>query len=157
MYQFFSKLGHKKRQCEWFPILIVRICLGMFFIFSGFFKIFSSKEHGILLKIFQEAHMPHPGFNAYLIPIIELIGGLFILIGFLTTLSAFILFILTIFALIIDQISKIAEYEGLMSLENFLYLPEMLYALLFLWLFFSGPGKISFDFHYGKKKRPSSY
>jgi len=62
-----------------------------------------------------------------------------------------------IIALVTDRIASVALHGGLMTLENFLYLPEVLFALMFLWLFFSGPGKISLDFAYGKKKRHSTY
>jgi putative oxidoreductase len=31
-------------------------------------------------------------------------------------------------------------------LDNFLYLPEVLYVLSFIWLICSGPGKVSVDY-----------
>jgi putative oxidoreductase len=31
-------------------------------------------------------------------------------------------------------------------LDDFLYLPEVLYVIFFIWLLCSGPGKISFDY-----------
>jgi putative oxidoreductase len=31
-------------------------------------------------------------------------------------------------------------------LDDFLYLPEVLYVLFFIWLICSGPGKFSFDY-----------
>ncbi|MCB1106801.1 MAG: DoxX family protein [Chlamydiia bacterium] len=157
MYQFFSKFGYKKRQCEWLPILIVRICLGMFFILSGFFKLFDSKQHTIVLETLEKAHVPFPAFSAYLLPFLELICGILVLIGFLASLASLILFAIMIIALITDRLASIAAHGGLMILENFLYLPEVPYALMFLWLFFSGPGKVSLDYSYGKKKRRSTY
>jgi len=157
MYPFFAKFGYKKRQCEWLPILIVRIALGVFFIISGFFKVFDSKQHTLLLTTLKHASIPLPEFTAYLVPIIELLAGCCILIGLLTSVAAFIMFILMIVALITDRMASLAIHGGIQTLENFLYLPEVLYALMFLWLFFSGPGKVSVDFSYGKKKRLASY
>jgi putative oxidoreductase len=34
----------------------------------------------------------------------------------------------------------------LSRLDDFLYLPEVLYMLFFIWLIFSGPGKFSIDY-----------
>ena len=157
MYAFFSKFGYRKRQLEWFPILIIRICLGIFFTLSGFFKVFHTKPHAALLETLQKAHIPFPEFNAYFIPILECIGGVLILLGLLCSLASLMLFAIMITALITDRIASVAHHGGLMAFENFLYLPEVLYALMFLWLFFSGPGKVSFDFAHGKKKRHSAY
>ena len=72
MYQFFSKLGYKKRQCEWLPIFIVRLALGFFFILSGFFKLFDSKQYETLLKTLQDAQIPYAEFNAHFVPFLEL-------------------------------------------------------------------------------------
>lgn len=157
MYQFFSKLGYKKRQCAWLPIFIVRLALGLFFILSGFFKLFDAKQHETLLQTLQHANIPFPEINSYLVPLLELLCGILVLIGLLTTLASFVLFAIMIVALITDRIASVAQHGDLMTLENFLYLPEVLYALLFLWLIFSGPGKLSLDYAYGKKKRHSSY
>ena len=157
MYQFFSKFGYKKRQNEWLPILLVRVCLGIFFILSGFFKLFDSKQHARLLQTLQDAHIPFPEFNAAFVPLLELIGGILVLIGLLCSLASLMLFVIMIVALITDRVAHVAAHGGLMVLENFLYLPEVLYALMFLWLLFSGPGKVSFDYAYGKKKRLSTY
>jgi len=157
MYGFFSKMGYKKRQCEWLPLFIVRLCLGIFFILSGFFKIFDSVQHETLFKTLTNAGIPLAAFNSYFIPIIEILAGACVLLGLLTSLASLILFILMVIALITDRIASITAHGGIKLLENFLYLPEVLYALMFLWLFFAGPGKFSLDFAYGKKKRLSSF
>ncbi|MCB1115428.1 MAG: DoxX family protein [Chlamydiia bacterium] len=151
MYQFFSKLGAKKRSCEWFAILIVRLSLGMFFLLSGFFKMFDGKEHANLLQLLKDASIPFAEFNAYLIPFLELAGGILLIIGFLTTLSSFVLFVIMIGAIVIDRLAHFTHHGAILALENFLYLPEVLYALMFLWLFFSGPGKVSLDHRYAKR------
>ena len=157
MYQFFAKLGYNKRQTEWFPILVVRIFLGVFFILSGFFKLFDLKQHANLLQTLKDAHFPFADFHAYFIPLLELFCGAFILVGLLTTIASFILFVITMIAIVTDQVASVAHLRGIMTLENFLYLPEVLYGLMFLWLFFSGPGKVSIDYKYGKTKRLKSY
>ena len=157
MYEFFAKVGYHKRHVEWLPILIARVFLGIFFILSGFFKVFDAKQHEALLRTLKHSNIPMPEFNAYLVPFLELACGILILIGLLTTIASFLLFVIMVIALVTDRIASLAVHGGLIIVENFLYLPEVLYALMFLWLFFSGPGKISLDYAYGKKKRLSSY
>lgn len=157
MYDFFSKLGYYKRQVEWLPIFVMRICIGIFFILSGFFKLFDAEQHEKLLKTMISANIPFPEFNAYFVPLIELLGGALILIGLLTSLAALVLFFVMITAIITDRIASVAMHGGIMLIENFFYLPEVLYTLIFFWLFFSGPGKVSFDYVIGKKKRMSHY
>jgi len=157
MYAFFSKLGYKKRQCEWLPLFIVRFCLGLFFILSGFFKLFDSHQHKRLLGSLTDVGFPLPEVSVFLIPLLVFLAGICILIGLLTSLASFILFIFTVGALIIDQISLVSSHGEIRNLESFLYLPEVLYALMLLWLFFAGPGKVSFDYTYGKKRRLTSY
>lgn len=152
---FFTQLGQRKRKVEWLPIFIMRLCLGIFFILSGFFKLFDADQHDRLLKTLISAQVPYPGFNAYFIPIIEFLGGILILIGLLTTLASFVLFIVMVTAIVTDHIASAAFHGGFLLIENFFYLPEVLYALIFFWLFFSGPGKISLDYYLGqKRKRP---
>lgn len=157
VYEFFSKIGRFKRQAEWLPIFITRLFLGLFFILSGFFKLLDSKEHEKLLKTLQEAHIPMYEFFSHLIPWLELVCGMLIMIGFLTTLAALILFIILITALVTEGLSSLSSFRGMMIIEHFLYLRETLFSLLFLWLFFSGPGKVSLDSTFGKKRCGASY
>ena len=153
MYEFFSKLGHYKRKGVWLPIFVTRIGIGIFFILSGFFKLFDADQHEKLLKTMISANIPFPEFNSYFVPLIELLGGVFILIGLLTSLSALVLLVIMVTAIVTERIADVAMHGGLLLIENFFYLPEVLYTLIFFWLFFSGPGKISFDYVIGKKKR----
>lgn len=157
MDQFFSKLGYKKRQCEWLAIFVVRLFLGIFFTLSGFFKMFDGKQHANLLATLKDAGMPFASFNAYFFPFLEFACGILLIVGFLTTLSSFLLFVIMITAIVTDRLASFTHHPNMVALENFLYLPEFLYALMFFWLFFSGPGKLSLDHRYGKKKRLNSY
>lgn len=152
MRDFFVKLGHYKRCMEWLPILIIRITMGTFFSLSGFFKLFDAEQHKRLLETMIAAQIPFPEFHSYFVPMIELVCGVFIFIGLLTTLSSLILLFVMLVALISDRIASLATYKGISFIENFLYLPEALYVLIFFWLFFSGPNKVSFDYFIGKKK-----
>jgi putative oxidoreductase len=43
------------------------------------------------------------------------------------------------------------ELSPLNWLDDFLYLPEVLYVLFFFWLIFSGPGRFSVDYWLASK------
>lgn len=148
----FSKFGEHKRHIEWLPILVTRLFLGIFFILSGFYKLFDPKQHQELLNTIKSAHIPFPELSAYLVPFFECVCGFLILIGLLATLASSILFIIMIVALITNRIASLAAYKGVVFIENFLYLPEVLYALLLFWLIISGPGRFSIDYIFGTKK-----
>lgn len=153
IYHFFSKLGYHKRQLEWIPILVVRIFLGLFFAVSGFFKMFDAKGRASLFQTLKEHQIPFPEFNVYLLPTLQLLFGLCILIGLLTTVSCFIVFILRLASMFAEGLSTVTRQSELPFIEHFFYFPEVLYVLMVFWLFFSGPGKISFDYTYRKRRR----
>lgn len=157
MHRLISKIGTFKRHNEWLPIFIVRLYAGLFFILSGFFKIFDSTQHKILLKTLIAAKIPFPEFSAYFVPALELIGGCLLILGLLTTLASLVLFFIMITALFTDRIIGLTKYGGLFFLENFFYLPETLYALILLWLFFSGPGKFSLDRYLGQRPKKKNH
>ena len=52
-----------------------------------------------------------------------------------------------IVAVLTDSLSTLPKgFSTLAWLDDFLYLPEVLYALFFFWLICSGPGKFSVDY-----------
>ncbi len=151
MYAFFSKLGLYKRSVEWLPIFIVRLCVGLFFILSGFFKIFDPTQHEILMQTLQAAEIASAEFFTYFFPLMALLLGILILIGFLTSFSAFFFLVMLVTALIWDHRALPSAHHFSLFFEKLFYIPEVIYILIFLWLFFSGPGKISLDCYLSKK------
>ena len=150
MYHFFSKFGYHKRRIEWLPILIARIFLGMFFIISAF----NGKERLSLFQRLKDHQIPFPQLNAYLIPGLQLIFAFLILIGLLTTLSSLILLILKgALIMMAENVSTFLCYANIPVFEALFRLPEVLHIVMLFWLLFSGPGKVSVDYRYGKRKR----
>ncbi|MEM7175523.1 MAG: DoxX family protein [Chlamydiota bacterium] len=154
MVELFTKIGRLKRQLEWLPVFIVRLLAGLFLILSGFFKLIDKDQHSLILKGLTNAHLEWAHFYSYFLPIVMILCGALLIVGFLTTLSSLILFIIAMTSLVvINRVDSLIKYQGSTLMENLFYLPEALYALIFLWLFFAGPGKISLDYKYGKKRR----
>jgi putative oxidoreductase len=66
-------------------------------------------------------------------------------VGLLTPLSALVLVVDMIVAIATNRIHSIEETGIFAWLDDFLYLPEVLYVLILIWLIFSGPGRYSLD------------
>jgi putative oxidoreductase len=50
-----------------------------------------------------------------------------------------------IVAIITVQLATIKSLSLIDRLDDFLYLPEVMYIIIFVWLIFSGPGRLSID------------
>jgi putative oxidoreductase len=121
---------------QWLPRLLVRLFLGYFFFETGWAKI--GNLDGMTDR-FIGWGIPLPAFSAALSAYTELIGGALIVLGLLTRLAAIPLCINMIVAVLTVKLKTVT------GLDEFVELDEPLYALVFLWLVFSGPGRISLD------------
>ena len=83
--------------------------------------------------------IPFPHFFTPLTSGIEFFGGLFLLLGLLTRISAGALGVTMIVAI------KAAKWSDVDSLETLLGFDEFEYLALFLWLAIAGPGPLSLD------------
>jgi putative oxidoreductase len=92
-----------------------------------------------------EAGVPFPDLNALFVSTVEFVCGLLLIIGALTPLASAILGCVMIVAIMTSAIRNIKASCPLRWLAEFLYLPEVLYLVILIWLFFSGPGWLSVD------------
>ena len=129
---------------QWVPQLLVRLFVGYFFLESGWGKIHNLDTFA---ERFAEWGIPAPTFNAALSGWTEFLGGLLIVLGLFTRLVSVPLFINMLVATLAVKLKKVA------GLDDFVELDEPLYALSFLWLFFSGPGWVSLDHLLGRVLR----
>jgi putative oxidoreductase len=68
-------------------------------------------------------------------------------VGFLSSPACLALSIDMSVAILTNALSTMTKGLSPLSwLDDFLYLPEVLYVLFFVWLICSGPGKISVDY-----------
>jgi len=123
-------------QAQWVPQLLVRLFVGYFFLETGWGKIQNLEA---MTERFVEWGIPAPAFNAAFSGWTEFLGGLLIMLGLLTRLMSVPLFINMSVATLAVKLKKVG------GLDEFDELDEPLYALNFLWLFFSGPGWVSLD------------
>ena len=134
------------RRWEWAPILLARVSLGLFFAISGGNKLFLVEHREGLVKTMVEAGIPFPEFTAIFLSSVEFFGGSLLIIGLLSTFCAIALTIAMIVAILTVEIYTIPEGLSFLNwLDYFLYLPQAMYVVIFLWLMVSGPGPVSID------------
>jgi putative oxidoreductase len=92
------------------------------------------------------AGIPFPYVMAYFVSSVEFVCGCLLIIGLLSTLCCVALIIDMIVAITTVQLATITKALSFIDwLDDFLYLPEVMYIIIFLWLISSGPGKLAFD------------
>jgi putative oxidoreductase len=82
----------------------------------------------------------------YFVSGVEFVGGSLLAVGFLSSLACVVLLVDMLVALLTAKLSAMPKgLSPLNWLDDFLYLPEVLYVLFLIWLICSGPGKFSVD------------
>ena len=85
------------------------------------------------------------GGNALVTASIEFFGGICLILGLATRVVSVPLAFIMLVATLTSEIKKVS------NLGDFLYLPEMLLLVIFVWLVFSDPGKVSLDHFLARK------
>src|SRR6516225_7355694 len=129
----------------WVGILLARLVVGSAFFLSGRGKLFVNERREQMRQTLREAHIPFPEFNAVFVSAVEFVFGLLLVAGAATPLACIMLGGSMIVAIATTAARTIEALSPLDWLSEFLYLPEVLYLVILVWLFFSGPGWLSVD------------
>jgi putative oxidoreductase len=141
----FALLGSS--DLEQYAILLVRVSIGLFFAISGANKLFVAGGKKAVYDTLVKAKIPFPQLTAYFVSGVEFAGGSLLAVGFLSSPACVVLLIDMIVATLTSAISTMPKGLSPLSwLDDFLYLPEVLYVLFFIWLVCTGPGKFSLDY-----------
>lgn len=116
--------------------LCARITVGWVFLWSGWGKLNNLPQ---VTENFIGWGIPLPHILTPFVSGVEFCGGLFLLLGLLTRISAGALGVVMIVAI------KSAKWSDVDSLETLLGFDEFEYLALFLWLAIAGPGKLALD------------
>ena len=135
----------KLRAAEWIPVTAARVLTGVFFCISGGTKLFVPSKFSEMQQTMIQSHIPFPYATALFVSVVEFACGGGLVIGLLTPLCAVMLMGDMIVAILTNRIGSIHSSGLLAWLDDFLYLPEVLYVLILFWLLFSGPGAFSVD------------
>jgi putative oxidoreductase len=133
------------RDGEWIPVTAARILIGIFFCISGGTKLFVQAQFRVLEQTMVQIRTPFPHATALFVATVEFACGAGLALGLLTPLCAAMLVVDMIVAIATTSIHGIHASGFLAWLDDFLYLPEVLYTLILVWLIFSGPGRYSAD------------
>ena len=132
---------------EQLAILLVRVSIGLFFAISGANKLFVPGGTKPVYESLVKAKIPLPRLMAYFVSGVEFVAGSLLAVGFLSAPACVALLIDMIVATLTTALSTMPKGLSPLSwLDDFLYLPEVLYVLFFIWLLCSGPGKFSVDY-----------
>ena len=132
---------------EWFPVLLARVSMGLFFAISGWNKLFTVAHWKGLLAGMIATGLPFPKLMALFLAWFEFVGGSLLTVGFMSTFFSIGLAFAMIVAIVTVEIPFVIPpgLGPLDWLDWFLYLPQVLYVLIFLWLVIKGPGPYSAD------------
>ena len=130
---------------EWIGILIARLSVGTLFALSGSGKLFVPSRRAEMLKTLRDAGIPAPELNTLFVSMVEFLFGTLLVLGFLTPLCCVLLSGVMVVALGTSILPRITAASLAGWLGSVLYLPEVLYVVILVWLFVSGPGWFSVD------------
>ena len=133
------------RAAEWIPMTAARVLIGIFFCISGATKLLLPAQFTLMERTLAQSHIPFPHANAFFVSLIEFACGTGLALGLLTPLCSLALIVVMIVAIATNRIQSIQASGVLAWLDDFLYLPEVLYVIILAWLIFSGPGRYSID------------
>jgi len=124
------------RHLDWLAPLFTRIVVGWVFLWSGWGKL---THLPLVTENFIGWSVPYPHILTPFVSGVEFFGGIFLLLGLLTRISAGALGVVMIVA------TRLARWDEVDSLATLLGFEEIAYLALFLWLAIAGPGLISID------------
>jgi putative oxidoreductase len=132
---------------EQYAILLVRVSLGLFFAISGANKLFVPGSTKTMYETLVKAKVPSPHRMTYFVSGVEFVGGSLLIAGFLSSPVCVVLLVDMLAAILTTTLSAMPKgLSPLKWLDDFLYLPEVLYVIFFIWLICAGPGKFSVDY-----------
>jgi uncharacterized membrane protein YphA (DoxX/SURF4 family) len=129
-------------------LTVNRVALGVFFAISGYHKLFNASRHATLTSTLRDDGVHDLPIMQWLVPSVEFAGGLALIVGLLSVLAAFGLFVVCAGALALDAFKRIRAWQPIDRadwLGDLLYIPEALYCIGLTVVMLGGPGPWSLD------------
>lgn len=142
---FWESLMSSLHQWEWIGVLLARLSVGLLFALSGGGKLFVPARRQQMRETLREAGIPAFQTATVFVSSVEFLFGSLLVIGLLTPVCCLMLSGVMVVALATTNIPAMKADSAFAWLGEFLYLPEVLYLVILLWLFFAGPGWLSLD------------
>jgi uncharacterized membrane protein YphA (DoxX/SURF4 family) len=125
-----------------------RIAVGAFFMLSGYHKLFNAERHRAFADELKVLGVHAVGINQWWVPAVEFAGGFAVVIGLLAPLAALGLLVVILVAIATSGRQRIKLYKPISRadrVDDWLYLPETLYAVMLILVISAGAGPYSFD------------
>jgi putative oxidoreductase len=125
-----------------------RVAVGMFFMFSGYHKLFNTGRHRVFANELRSLHVPAVGINQWWVPLVEFSAGGAVVIGLVAPLTALGLLVIILIASATSGRERIQAYKPIDEvdrIDDWLYLPETLYAFMLIMVISAGAGPYSLD------------
>ena len=119
-----------------------RIAVGLFFMLSGYHKVFNAERHRALVDELKELGVHAIGFNQWWVPLVEFTAGAAVVFGLLAPLAALGLLVLILVATVTSGPERIKVYKPIDEadrIDDWLYLPEALYAFMLIMVVSAAP------------------
>lgn len=129
-------------------ITLSRIAVGAFFMLSGYRKLFNAERHRSIVDELKALGVPAVRFNQWWVPSVEFAGGGAVVIGLLAPLAALGLLVIIVVAIATSGRQRINLYKPIDKvdrIDDWLYLPETLYAFMLILVVSGGAGPYSLD------------
>ena len=129
-------------------LTLSRIAVGLFFMFSGYHKLFNPQRHHALADELKELGVHAVGFNQWWVPTVEFTAGGAVVIGFLAPLAALGLLVITLVAIATtgpQRIKLSMPIDKADRIDDWLYVPETLYVFMLIMVVSAGAGPYSLD------------
>src|SRR6202451_998788 len=125
-----------------------RIAVGAFFMLSGYHKLFNAERHRSIVDELKALGVPAVGFNQWWVPLVEFTAGGAVLIRRLAPLAAPGLLVIIIVAMATSgrqriKLNKPTDESD--RIDDWLYLPETLYAFMLIITVSAGAGAYRLD------------
>ena len=121
---------------HWLGPLVLRLFFGYFWLETGWAKL---QHLDGFTERFVEWGIPFPALSAALSAGTDFVGGLLLMLGLFTRLTAAAMAVNMIVAIALVVIRNVSSFDELVELDEFVY------VLIFFWLLVAGPGKASLD------------
>jgi uncharacterized membrane protein YphA (DoxX/SURF4 family) len=131
-----------------FAISLNRIAVGAFFMLSGYHKLFNADRHRTFADELKALGVPTVGFNQWWAPLVEFTAGGAVLVGLLAPLASLGLLVVILVASATSGRQRLKVFKPIDEadrIDDWLYLPETLYAFMLIMVISAGAGPYSLD------------
>jgi uncharacterized membrane protein YphA (DoxX/SURF4 family) len=125
-----------------------RIAVGAFFMLPGYHKLFNAERHHTFVDELKGLGVHAVGFKQWWVPTIEFAAGAAVAVGLLAPPAALGLLVIISVAIVTSGPQRIKldkPIDKADGVDDWLYLPEILYAFMLILVVSAGAGPYSLD------------